>query len=58
VHAAASSSFFDGFNVALILVAVLSGVGGLMTLLLLPAHPLPLVDSEAVDVPVLALNAE
>jgi EmrB/QacA subfamily drug resistance transporter len=58
VHAAASSSFFDGFNVAIILVAILSGVGGLMTLWLLPAQPLQSADSEAADVPVLALKAQ
>jgi hypothetical protein len=57
VNAAASSSFFDGFNVACILVAILSGVGGLVTLLL-PAHPVPSADSEAADVLVLALEAE
>ena len=58
VHAAASSSFFDGFSVALILIAILSGVGGLMTLLLLPAHPVLPANSETADLPVLALKAE
>jgi EmrB/QacA subfamily drug resistance transporter len=48
VHAAASSAFFDGFHTSLLILAVISGVGGLMTLLLLPAHPVP-VDSEEVD---------
>ena len=46
VHAAASSAFFDGFHASILLVAVLSGLGGLMTLLLLPAHPLLPADSE------------
>jgi hypothetical protein len=49
VHAAASSAFFDGFKVSCLLAAVLSGVGGLMTLLLLPAHPLLPPDSEEAE---------
>ena len=46
------------FGVALILIAILSGVGGLMTLLLLPAHPVLPADSETAHLPVLALKAE
>jgi EmrB/QacA subfamily drug resistance transporter len=49
VHAAASSAFFDGFQVSILLVAVLSGLGGLMALLLLPAHPRLQADSEEAE---------
>jgi hypothetical protein len=35
--------------VSLIPIAILSGLGGLMTLLLLPAHPLLPADSQETD---------
>ena len=49
VHAAASSAFFDGFHVSLLLLSVLSGLGGLMTLRLLPAQPRLSAVSDDVD---------
>ena len=49
VHVAASSAFFDGFKVACVVVAVLSALGGLMTLLLLPAQPLTPADGEEAE---------
>ena len=49
VQAAASSAFFDGFKVSLLLLAVLSGLGGLITLRLLPAQPLLPADSEEAE---------
>jgi hypothetical protein len=49
VHAAASSAFFDGFRVSILLVAVLSALGGLMALLLLPAYPRLQADSEEAE---------
>jgi hypothetical protein len=59
VQAAASSAFFDGFKVSCLLVAVLSGLGGLMTFLLLPAHPLLPADSEEAEAePALAARLE
>ena len=39
VHAAVSTSFFDGFSVACLVVAGVSAAGAIVTLLLLPAHP-------------------
>jgi hypothetical protein len=39
VHAAASTSFFHGFNVACLVAAGVSAVGAIATALLLPAHP-------------------
>ena len=56
VHSAATSAFFDGFKVACVLVAILSGVGALFTWLLLPAHPLLPAGSEE-DEEVLSLAA-
>ena len=58
VHAAASSAFFDGFTVACLLVAVLSLLGGLMTLLLLPAHPMLPDREEAEEEPAFAAPLE
>jgi len=49
VHAAASSAFFDGLKVSLLPIAVLSGLAGLLTLLLLPAHQLLPADSEETE---------
>jgi hypothetical protein len=58
VHAAASSAFFDGFAVSCLLVAVISGVGALFSLALLPAHPdLPKDAESDSNQPVLALDA-
>jgi EmrB/QacA subfamily drug resistance transporter len=59
VQAAASSAFFDGFKVSLLLLAVLSGVGGFITLRLLPAQPLLPADSgEAEEEPALTAALE
>ena len=59
VHAAATRAFFDGVKVALIPIAILSAVGGVMALLLLPAHPVVADDSEdGGDVPAIAAPVE
>jgi EmrB/QacA subfamily drug resistance transporter len=39
IHNAASSSFFEGFHAANYVAAGVAGVGGVMALALLPAHP-------------------
>ena len=59
VHAAATRAFFDGVKVALIPIAILSALGGVMALLLLPAHPVVADDSEPPQVePFLAAPLE
>jgi EmrB/QacA subfamily drug resistance transporter len=39
VHSAVSTSFFDGFSIACLVVAGVSAAGAVVALLLLPAHP-------------------
>ena len=38
MHAAVSTSFFDGFSVACLVVAGVSAAGAIVALLLLPSH--------------------
>jgi EmrB/QacA subfamily drug resistance transporter len=47
VHTAVSTSFFDGFSAACLVVAGVSAAGAIVTLLLLPAHPEQPVQPEA-----------